>query len=79
MDNLNGFRDALKYVGGVGCLMMIGGTVMVIIMIKSHVRLTKLEKSDKDMRTVKLLVRLLEVVLVLSSIFAGYYLFTHYL
>lgn len=79
MDNLNGFKDALKYVGGAGFLMMIGGTVMVIIMIESHLRLTKLETSDKYMRTEKLLARLLEVVLVLSSVFAGYYLFTHYL
>lgn len=79
MYNLDGFRDALKYAGGAGCLMMIGGTVIVIMLIESHLRLTKLEKSDKDMRTEKLLARLLELVLVSVAIFAGYYLFTHYL
>jgi len=79
MDNLNGFRDAIKYAGGAGCLMMMGGVVIVIMLIESHLRLTKLEKSDKDMRTEKLLARLLELVLVSVAIFAGYYLFTHYL
>lgn len=79
MDNLNGFRDAIKYVGGAGCLMMMGGTVVVIMLIESHLRLAKLEKSDKDMCTEKLLARLLEVVLVSVAIFAGYYLFAHYL
>lgn len=79
MDNLNGFRDAIKYVGGAGCLMMMGGVVIVIMMIESHLRLAKLEKSDKDMRTEKLLARLLELVLVSVAIFAGYYLFAHYL
>lgn len=79
MDNLDGFRDALKYVGGAGCLMMIGGTVIVIMLIESHLRLAKLEKSDKDMCTEKLLARLLELVLVSVAIFAGYYLFAHYL
>lgn len=79
MYNLDGFRDALKYAGGAGCLMMIGGTVIVIMLIESHLRLAKLEKSDKDMRTEKLLARLLELVLVSVAIFAGYYLFAHYL
>lgn len=79
MDNLNGFRDAIKYAGGAGCLMMMGGVVIVIMLIESHLRLTKLEKSDKDMRTEKLLARLLELVLVSVAIFAGYYLFTYYL
>lgn len=79
MDNLNGFRDAIKYAGGAGCLIMMGGVVIVIMLIESHLRLTKLEKSDKDMRTEKLLARLLELVLVSVAIFAGYYLFTHYL
>ena len=79
MDNLNGFKDSLKYVGGVGCLIMMGVVVIVIMLIESHLRLTKLEKSDKDMRTEKLLARLLELVLVSVAIFAGYYLFTHYL
>lgn len=79
MDNLKGFRDAIKYAGGAGCLMMMGGVVIVIMLIESHLRLTKLEKSDKDMRTEKLLARLLELVLVSVAIFAGYYLFTYYL
>lgn len=79
MDNLNGFKDSLKYVGGAGCLTMMGGVVIVIMLIESHLRLTKLEKSDKDIRTEKLLARLLELVLVSVAIFAGYYLFTHYL
>lgn len=79
MYNLDGFRDALKYAGGAGCLMMIGGTVIVIMLIESHLRLAKLEKSDKDMRTEKLLARLLELVLVSVAIFTGYYLFAHYL
>lgn len=79
MDNLNGFKDSLKYVGGARCLIMMGGVVIVIMLIESHLRLTKLEKSDKDMRTEKLLARLLELVLVSVAIFAGYYLFTHYL
>ena len=79
MDNLDGFRDAIKYVGGAGCLMMMSGVVIVIMLIESHLRLAKLEKSDKDMRTEKLLARLLELVLVSVAIFAGYYLFTHYL
>lgn len=79
MDNLNGFKDSLKYVGGAGCSMMIGGTVIVIMLIESHLRLAKLEKSDKDIRTEKLLARLLELVLVSVAIFAGYYLFAHYL
>lgn len=78
MYNLDGFRDAIKYAGGAGCLMM-GGVVIVIMMIESHLRLAKLEKSDKDMRTEKLLARLLELVLVSVAIFAGYYLFAHYL
>lgn len=79
MDNLNGFRDAIKYAGGAGCLMMMGGTVIVIMLIESHLRLAKLEKSNKDMCTEKLLARLLELVLVSVAIFAGYYLFTYYL
>lgn len=79
MDNLDGFRDAIKYVGGAGCLMMMSGVVIVIMLIESHLRLAKLEKSDKDMRTEKLLARLLELVLVSVAIFAGYYLFAHYL
>ena len=79
MDNLDGFRDAIKYVGGVGCLMMIGVAVMVIMMVESHLRLAKLEKSDGEMSTEKLLARLLELGLVLAAIFAGYYLFAHYL
>lgn len=79
MDNLNGFRDAIKYAGGAGCLMMMGGVVIVIMMIESHLRLAKLEKSDEDMCTEKLLARLLELVLVSVAIFAGYYLFAHYL
>lgn len=79
MDNLDGFRDAIKYVGGAGCLMMIGGAFIVIMLIESHLRLAKLEKSDKDMRTEKLLARLFELVLVSVAIFAGYYLFAHYL
>lgn len=61
-----------------GCLMMMGGTVIVIMLIESHLRLAKLEKSDKDMRTEKLLARLFELVLVPVAIFAGYYLFAHY-
>ena len=79
MDNLDGFRDAIKYVGGAGCLMMMGVAVIVIMLIESHLRLAKLEKSDKDMCTEKLLARLLELVLVSVAIFVGYYLFTHYL
>ena len=79
MDNLDGFRDAIKYVGGAGCLMMMGGAFIVIMLIESHLRLAKLEKSDKDMRAEKLLARLLELVLVLAAIFTGYYLFAHYL
>ena len=79
MDNLDGFRDAIKYVGGAGCLMMLGGVVIASMLIESHLRLAKLEKSDKDMRTEKLLARLFELVLVSVAIFAGYYLFTHYL
>lgn len=79
MDNLDGFRDAIKYVGGAGCLIMMGGVVIVIMLIESHLRLAKLEKSDKDMRTEKLLARLLELGLVSVAIFAGYYLFAHYL
>lgn len=79
MDNLNEFRDAIKYVGGAGCLMMMGVAVMVIMLIESHLRLAKLEKSYKDMRTEKLLARLLELLLVSVAIFVGYYLFAHYL
>lgn len=79
MDKLTGFQEAIKYVGGAGCLMMMGGVVIVIMLIESHLRLAKLEKSDKDMRTEKLLARLLELVLVSVAIFAGYYLFAHYL
>ena len=79
MDNLDGFRDAIKYVGGAGCLLVIGGAFIVIMLIESHLRLAKLEKSDKDIRTEKLLARLLELVLVSVAIFAGYYLFAHYL
>ena len=79
MDNLDGFRDAIKYAGGAGCLMMMGVVVMVIMLIESHLRLAKLEKPDKDMRTEKLLVRLFELVLVSVAIFVGYYLFAHYL
>lgn len=79
MNKLNSFQKAIKYVGGAGCLIMMGGVVIVIMMIESHLRLAKLEKSDKDMRTEKLLARLLELVLVSVAIFAGYYLFAHYL
>lgn len=79
MNKSNSFQEAIKYVGGAGCLLMIGGAFIVIMLIESHLRLTKLEKSDKDMRTEKLLARLLELVLVSVAIFAGYYLFTHYL
>lgn len=79
MNKLNDFQEAIKYVGGAGCLLMIGGAFIVIMMVESHLRLAKLEKSDKDMLTEKLLARLLELVLVSVAIFAGYYLFVHYL
>ena len=79
MNKLNSFQEAIKYAGGAGCLLMIGGAFIVIMLIESHLRLAKLEKSDKDMRTEKLLTRLLELVLVSVAIFAGYYLFAHYL
>jgi hypothetical protein len=79
MDKLTGFPEAIKYAGGAGCLMMMGGVVIVIMLIESHLRLAKLEKSDEDMRTEKLLARLLELVLVSVAVFAGYYLFAHYL
>lgn len=79
MNKLNSFQEAIKYVGGAGCLLMIGGAFIVIMMVESHLRLAKLEKSDKDMLTEKLLARLLELVLVSVAIFAGYYLFAHYL
>ena len=59
--------------------MMLGGVAIAIMLIESHLRLAKLEKSDKDMRTEKLLARLFELVLVSVAIFAGYYLFAHYL
>ena len=79
MNKLNDFQEAIKYVGGAGCLMMMGVVVIVIMMIESHLRLAKLAKSDKDMRTEKLLARLFELVLVSVVIFTGYYLFVHYL
>ena len=79
MNKLNSFQEAIKYVGGAGCLLMIGGAFIVIMMVESHLRLAKLEKSDKDMLTEKLLARLLELVLVSVAIFAGYYLFAHYI
>lgn len=79
MNKLNSFSEAIKYAGGAGCLMMMGGVVIVIMLIESHLRLAKLEKSDEDMRTEKLLARLLELVLVSVAVFAGYYLFAHYL
>lgn len=79
MNKLNDFQESIKYVGGAGCLMMMGGVVIVIMVIESHLRLAKLEKSDKDMRTEKLLARFFELVLVSVAIFAGYYLFAHYL
>ena len=79
MNKLNDFQEAIKYAGGAGCLMMMGGAVIVIMLIESHLRLAKLEKSDKDMRAEKLLARLLELVLVSVAIFTGYYLFAHYL
>lgn len=81
MNKLNSFQEAIKYVGGggAGCLLMIGGAFIVIMMAESHLRLAKLEKSDKDMLTEKLLARLLELVLVSVAIFTGYYLFAHYL
>lgn len=79
MNKLNSFQEAIKYVGGAGCLLMIGGAFIVIMMVESHLRLAKLEKSDKDMLIEKLLARLLELVLVSVAIFAGYYLFAHYI
>lgn len=79
MNKLNSFQEAIKYVGGAGCLIMVGGVVIVIMLIESHLRLVKIEKSDKDIRTEKLLVRLFELVLVSVAVFAGYYLFAHYL
>ena len=79
MNKLNDFQEAIKYVGGAGCLMMMGVVVIVIMMIESHLRLAKLAKSDKDMRTEKLLARLFELVLVSVVIFTGHYLFVHYL
>lgn len=38
MNKLNDFQEAIKYVGGAGCLMMMGGVVIVIMMIESHLR-----------------------------------------
>ena len=78
MVKLNDFQEAIKYAGGAGWLMMMGGVVIVIMLIESHLRLAKLEKPDKDIRTEKLLARLFELVLVSVAIFAGYYLFAHY-
>lgn len=31
MNKLNNFQEAIKYIGGAGCLMMIGGTMFVAV------------------------------------------------
>lgn len=36
MNKLNNFQEAIKYAGGAGCLMMMGGAVIVIMLIESH-------------------------------------------
>lgn len=79
MDNLNGFRETLKYVSGAGCLCIIFGAITSIIIMEMHVRLEMPENSDGNVRTEKLLARLFELVCILAIIFAGYYLFVHYL
>ena len=54
MDNLNGFRETLKYVSGAGCLCIIFGAITSIIIMEMHVRLEMPENSDGNISCVRI-------------------------
>lgn len=78
MDKLTDFQESMKYVGGFGCLIVIAGAIISIIIMEMHLRLEATENLDKESKTEKLMGRIFQLVCVGVVIFAWNYLITHY-
>lgn len=78
MDKLTNFQESMKYAGGFGCLIVIAGAIISIMIMEMHLRLEATENLDKESKTEKLMGRILQLVCVGVVIFTWNYLITHY-
>lgn len=75
MNELTGFQESIKYVAGAGCLIIIAGAIISIMIMEMHLRL---ESTDKEAKMDKLIGCMFQSVCVVAIIFTWYYLVTHY-
>lgn len=75
MDKLTSFQEAIKYIGGAGCLIIISSAIISIMIMEMHL---KLESTDKEARMDKLIGRMFQLVCVVVVVFTWNYLITHY-
>lgn len=78
MDKLTNFQESMKYAGGFGCLIVIAGAIISIMIMEMHLRLEATENLDKESKTEKLMGRIFQLVCVGVVIFTWNYLITHY-
>lgn len=78
MDKLTSFQEAIKYVGGAGCLIIITGAIISIMIMEMQLRLEDTENLDKESKIEKLMGRIFQLVCVGVVIFTWNYLITHY-
>ena len=78
MDKLTDFQESIKYVGGVGCLIVCAGAIISIMIMEMHLRLEATENLDKESKTEKLMGRIFQLVCVEVVIFTWNYLITYY-
>jgi len=78
MDKLTDFQESIKYVGGVGCLIVCASTIISIMIMEMHLRLEATENLDKESKTEKLMGRIFQLVCIGVVIFTWNYLITHY-
>ena len=78
MDKLTNFQESMKYAGGFGCLIVIAGAIISIMIMEMHLRLEATENLDKESKTEKLMGRIFQSVCVGVVIFTWNYLITHY-
>lgn len=78
MDKLTDFQESIKYVGGVGCLIVCASAIISIMIMEMHLRLEATENLDKESKTEKLIGRVFQLVCVGVVIFTWNYLITHY-
>lgn len=78
MDKLTDFQESIKYVGGVGCLIVCAGAIISIMIMEMHLRLEATENLDKESKTEKLMGRIFQLVCVGVVIFTWNYLITRY-